>query len=57
MARIKQEINSKSRERLKRICEDLHITQKQLSGATGISDKLERLENRASYSPDCGRNH
>lgn len=38
MARIKQEINSKSRERLKRICEDLHITQKQLSGATGISE-------------------
>lgn len=38
MARKKQEINSKSRERLKRICEDLHITQKQLSGATGISE-------------------
>ena len=38
MARRKQEINSKSRERLKRLCEDLHITQKQLSDATGISE-------------------
>lgn len=38
MARTKQEINSKSRERLKRICEDLHITQKRLSEATGISE-------------------
>ena len=38
MARLKQEINSKSPERLKRICEDLHITQKRLSEATGISE-------------------
>lgn len=38
MARIKQEINPKSSKNLKYLCSELHITQKQLSAATGISE-------------------
>lgn len=38
MARMKQEINPKSRKNLKRLCDELNITQRQLSKATGISE-------------------
>lgn len=38
MARMKQEINPKSRRNLKRLCDELDITQKQLSEATGVSE-------------------
>lgn len=38
MPRIKQEINPKSRKNLKQLCDELHITQKQLAEASGISE-------------------
>ena len=38
MARMKQEINPKSRKNLKHLCNELNITQKQLSEASGVSE-------------------
>lgn len=38
MARKKQEINSKSGDRLKQLCAEMHITQKQLSQMSGVSE-------------------
>lgn len=38
MARKKQEINPKCRIRLKQLCDDLNISQKQLASASGVSE-------------------